>query len=130
MSHIFEEFVGRSGSYFLHCYAGELTSIAATIVNGPEQGWPSQYKQEANIQWQQGGPVPSVSAEPPPNMSPLLPFLCLSESVRLGPFVPVSSCRSVRPFSSLVLQMHLLSLTRNDFQTSCFCGAHGLNSLP
>lgn len=58
-----------------------------------EQCRPSQYKQEVNIQWQQGGTVPSAAVESPPSMSPLLPPLSLpwqTHCCRL--FVPLCPC--------------------------------------
>lgn len=45
-------------------------TIATTILHCG----PSQYKQEVNIQWQQGGTVPSAAAKSPPNVSPLLSY--------------------------------------------------------
>lgn len=73
-----EDVVGDIGRHFLRFPASQSTSNAVTIVSGPERFGSSQYKQEVNIQWQQGGPVPSSAVEsPPPNMSSLLLPLCL-----------------------------------------------------
>lgn len=53
-------FAGYSG--------GWLMSVAATIVNGPDQCRLGQCKQEVNIQWQQGGAVPPAAVQSPARM--------------------------------------------------------------